>query len=282
MTHRALVLPLLTGLLVVGCAPPAGGGGGAGNAPAPFASPQEYLGDPQDWPPGPPVGNAVLVATISFDGPTAPFRDPIPAEARVNNFTAGDWQVADGRYQQKAEAPSTTLSVRTYTGNAFGPGGRLPSKYRVETVTWQYRWVGGDQSTNPGKIFLVPYWRGEASYVILSASPTVAEGWIADGVYPGRPWPNELKLFRSEIRPPRRVGEAMNLAADVDTDAGTVTFYLNGEKQGTFRRAFITAAAHTFGLASNGNQVRYGWVKLYRLPGASEAPTGPENDARAN
>src|SRR5690606_19132453 len=132
---------------------------------------------------------------------------------------------------------------------------------------------GVDQSRNPGKVFLIPYWRDEDAYVILSASPTVAEGWIANGVYPGRPWPNELKLWRLDLSKPRRVGEAVNLAADVDADAGAVTFYLNGERQGTFRRPFITNAPHSFALASNGNQVRYDWVKLYRLPGASDVPS---------
>jgi hypothetical protein len=272
-------LPLLLGL-AIGCAP-AGGGGGPGSAPQPGASPVTYTGDPQSLPPGPPLGNATLVATIDFDAP-APFSDPIPEAARVNNFTAGDWQVADGRYQQDAEASSTTLSVRKYTGNAFSPGGRLPSKYRVETAAWQYRWVGVDQAKNPGKLFLIPYWRDEDEYVIVSASPTVAEAWTANGVYPGRPWPNELKIWRTEWKEPRLVGQAVNLAADVDTDAGTLTLYLNGEPQGTFARSFITNAPHSFALASNGNQVRYDWVKLYRLPGASDAPSGPPAAAPAN
>lgn len=269
MTRKAICLSLLLGL-AVGCGP-AGGGGGPGMSPGPNASPVEYTGDPERLPPGPPLGSATLVATIDFDG-SAPFADPIPEAARVNNFTPGDWQVSEGRYQQQAEASSTTLSVRKYTGNAFGAGGRMPSKYRVEAATWQYRWVGVDQASNPGKLFLIPYWRDEDEYVILSASPTVAEGWIANEVYPGRPWPNELKLWRMEWKEPRLVGQAVNLAADVDADAGSVTLYLNGEPQGTFRRSFITNAPHSFALASNGNQVRYDWVKLYRLPGASDAP----------
>lgn len=268
---KKFCLATLALALSVGCAP-AGGGGGPGVKPQPGASPVEYTGDPQSLPPGPNVGNAQLVATIDFDTP-APFVDPIPEASRVNNFTAGDWKVADGRYQQEAEASSTTLSVRKYNGNAFSSGGRLPSKYRVETAGWQYRWVGVDQSKNPGKLFLIPYWRAEDAYVILSAAPTVAEGWIANGVYPGRPWPNELKLWRMEWKDARKVGEAVNLAADVDADAGTVTLYLNGQPQGTFQRSFITNAPHSFALASNGNQVRYDWVKLYRLPGASDAPS---------
>jgi len=279
LSKKIVLIPLLLGL-AIGCAP-VGGGGGPGANPGPGASPQEFVGDPDSLPPGPPPGNATLVATIDFDAGSAPFADPIPEASRVNNFTAGDWQVADGRYQQQAEASSTTLSVRKYTGNAFSPGGRLPSKYRVETAVWQYRWVGVDQAANPGKVFLIPYWRDEDEYVILSASPTVAEAWIANGVYPGRPWPNELKLWRTEWNEPRRVGQAVNLAADVDADAGTVTVYLNGEAQGTFRRDFINNTAHSFALASNGNQVRYDWVKLYRLPGASDAPSGPGADGPA-
>jgi len=258
---------------MVGCTSAGGGGGGPGVGPTPAASPVEYQGDPTDFPPGPAVGNAQLIATIDFDE-GAPFGDPIPEEARVNNFVPGDWQAVGGRYQQSAEASSTTLSIRKYNGNAFSPGGRLPSKYRVETVAWQYRWVGADQAKNPGKLFLIPYWRDEQSYVIFSSSPTVAEGWIASGVYPGKPWPNELKLWRTEWKDPRLVGQAVNLAADIDADAGTIVPYLNGEAQGTFQRSFITNAPHSFALASNGNQVRYDWVKLYRLPGASDAPVG--------
>ena len=270
MTRKAFWIPLLLGLSV-GCGPAGGGGGGPVANPEPGASPVEHTGDPQTLPPGPPVGAATLVATIDFDG-SAPFADPIPEAALANNFTTGDWQVADGRYQQQAEASSTTLSIRKYTGNAFSAGGRMPSKYRVETVAWQYRWVGADQAKNPGKLFLIPYWRNEQAYVIYSASPTVAEAWIADAVFPGRPWPGELKLWRTEWKEPRKVGEAVNLAADVDADAGTVTLYLNGEAQGSFQRSFITNVSHSFALASNGNQVRYDWVKLYRLPGASDVP----------
>lgn len=269
MIRKAILFPLLLGLAAQGCGP-AGGGGGPGAAPRPGASPVEYVGDPQNLPPGPPVGAATLVSTIDFTT-DAPFSDPISEEGRANNFTAGDWQVSDGRYQQQAEASSTTLSVRKYTGNAFGGGGRMPSKYRVEAAGWQYRWVGGDQATNPGKVFLIPYWRDEQAYVIYSASPTVAEAWVANAVYPGRPWPGELKLWRTEWKEPRKVGEAVNLAADVDADAGTITLYLNGEPQGTFQRSFINNTAHSFALASNGNQIRYDWVKLYRLPGASDA-----------
>ncbi len=280
MGKKTLLVPLMVGL-AIGCTPPGGGGGGPGMNPEPGASPQEYTGDPEALPPGPPLGNATLVATIDFTDAQAPFVDPIPEEARVNNFTVGDWKVADGRYQQEADASSTTLSVRKYNGNAFSSGGRLPSKYRVETVAWQNRWVGADQAKNPGKLFLIPYWRDEDEYVIFSASPTVAEGWIANGVFPGRPWPNEMKLWRTEWKEPRLVGQAANLAADVDADAGTITLYLNGEAQGTFQRSFITNAPHSFALASNGNPVRFDWVKLYRLPGASDAPISPPAAAPA-
>lgn len=262
-------LGALLASLALGCTP-AGGGGGP-QAPAPSASPVEYVGDPTELPPGPPLGSAQLVATLDFDD-SAPFSDPIPEGMRENNFTPGDWKVEGGRYQQDAEASSTTLSVRKYTGNAFGAGGLMPSRYRVEALAWQYRWVGADQARNPGKVFLIPYWRDEDEYLIVSASPVTAEAWVANGVYPGRPWGNELKVWRTEWKEPRLVGQAVNLAADVDADAGTVTLYLNGEAQGTYSRSFLTNAPHSFALAANGNQVRYEWVKLYRLPGASDAP----------
>lgn len=277
-----LLLGLLLGLSI-GCAPGGGGGGGPGVSPEGQAKPREFLGDPKTLPPGPPQGSATLVAELDFDS-EAPFVDPIPEEARAKNFTTGEWKVVNGRYQQESEAPSTTLSVRKYDGNAFGGGGRMPTRYRVEALGWQYRWFGVDEAMNPGKIFLIPYWRNEQSYLILSASPKVAEGWIAREVFPGNPWPGELKIWRTDWKKPRRIGEAVNLAADVDTEAGTVTFYLNGEPQGTFARSFITNAAHSFALASNGNQVRYEWASSTGLRAArrqdrAALPTGRRSSA---
>lgn len=261
----------IAALLAAGCSPLGGdGGGGGGPAVTPsMAPPKEYLGEAKTpYPDGPSADGATLVDNVDFTKQDVPFASAVTAaDIASGSFAAGSWSVdaTKGTYSQTNPGPSTQLAIQKYTGT-------LGASYRVQVTGWTYRVFTGDPAQDQGVVVLMPYYRDNTHYVICSAGPQTAESWICDGQLPGSSWPTTNKLWGAQYGQARPVGTAFTWTADVDTNAHTMTLYLNGDKKATVTNAFIDGAG-TVAVASNGDQVRYANFKVYSLSGSASSTT---------
>lgn len=266
---------IVTAAIAVGCSK--GGDGGNGpispNKTAPEGPPKEFLGEPKEYPAGPAADGATLVEKVDFDTADVPFRDAVSQAAMASgSFTAGKWSSGGGVYAQEEPGSNTQLSIRRYTGN-------VGTRYRVEVTGWVYRAFVADPAKDQGVVVLMPFYKDETHYVICSASPNVAEAWVCDGQLPGGSWPTTNKLWGQMVSPARTVGTPFTWTCDVDTTAGSMTLYLNGDKKATVTNPMLEGAG-TVALASNGAQVKYTGFKLYSLAGGTTAGPSPAPGAR--
>lgn len=269
----------MLGLMAAGCTPASGPGGGGGNAPTPpDAPPKEYAVEPQELPTGPAADGWTKVADLSFATADQPFANAVSESAMASgSFALGKWTSGNGVFAQDEPGSSTKLSIRRYTGSAFGPNGTMPARYRVEVTGWTYRIVSSNPSRDSGVVILMPYFLNETHYVICSAGPSLAEAWVCNGQLPGSSWPISNKLWGELFSPARTVGTAMTWTGDVDVSNRSLTLYLNGDRKGTFTHSLMASTGHSVALASNGAQVKFSRFRLFLPSGEPTAslPTTP-------
>lgn len=241
-----------------------GGGGGAPSA----GPPKEYTGEPSQMPPGAPVDGAVLVEDVAFNTPNPPFVDAVSAEAMASgSFQPGRWTSGNGFYAQEDPGASTKLSIRRYTGS-------VGSRYRVEVTGWIFREFTSDPARDPSVFSLLPFYKDETHYVICSTGANVAETWICSGQMPGTTWPTSNKLWGAMLSPARTVGVPTTWTCDVDTNANSLTIYLDGDRKATVITPFL-AGTGGIALASNGSQIKFAHFKVFSLTGSTPATTSP-------
>lgn len=263
----------MLGLVAAGCTPTSGPGGGGGNAPTPpDAPPKEYAVEPQELPTGPAADGWTKVEDLSFATADQPLANAVSETAMASgSFALGKWTSGNGVFAQEEPGSSTKLSIRRYTGSAFGPNGTMPARYRVEVTGWTYRIISSNPSRDAGVVILMPYYLNETHYVICSAGPSLAEAWVCNGQLPGTSWPIGNKLWGELFSPARTVGTAMTWTGDVDVPNRSLTLYLNGDRKGTFTHSLMASTSHSVALASNGAQVKF---SRFRLFSPSGVPTG--------
>lgn len=262
----------MLGLMVAGCTP-SGGGGGGGNAPTPPDVPaKEYAVEPQELPTGPATDGWTKVEDLSFATADAPFANAISEGAMASgSFALGKWTSGNGVYAQEEPGSSTKLSIRRYTGAAFGPNGIMPVRYRVEVTGWTYRILSSNPARDAGVVILMPYYLDATHYVICSAGPSLAEAWVCKGQLPGTSWPVGNKLWGELFSPARTVGTATTWTGDVDVANASLALYLNGNHKGTFTHPLMASTSHSVALASNGAQVKFSRFRLFLPSGQSTA-----------
>jgi hypothetical protein len=233
---------------------PNGPGGGGGPSPAPTASPRD---------PG----------TLTFDAGPAPFADPTSPEERASTrYSSGTWVVSDGAYAQTQTAPSQTLMIQRYTGNALGkPNGDAPSHYRAEAVVQVYEATTTDPADMvgaPNGVWgFIPYYQDAQHFVLMMATGREAMVWVVDGLRPGDTWDAATyRKWHLYLPQELKVGDSVTWGAEVNAATNEITITYNGDRKTAFRHPMITdSATHSVALVSNGNKVRYDTVTLEPL-----------------
>jgi hypothetical protein len=245
---------------LIGCAtlpsrPPGGGGRSPQNPRAPRA-------------PFVPV-----TTTLSFDGNTVPpFEDPSSEdERRSGRWSLGRWIAVDGQYEQMKEAPTATLMIRRYNGEALGkPNGYAPSRYRFESTIQAFKAADVPETNLAGSpvglLAIIPYYLDSTHYVLMEGIKNRYEVWFVDGMTPGDEWNADTsRKFNMDATPDIAVNQPIQLGAEVDTKQGAMKVYINGELKEVLQAPFIKDVQHSVALVSNGNYVAFKDVKLTPL-----------------
>ncbi len=217
--------------------------------------------------------SAVIRPGLALAPSQFPFEDPTTPEERLTGrYFMGRWIATADGVQQEEAPPSPSISLRRYTGAAFGePGGKAPPRYRVEAELQAYQPAGLGPEDVPGSpvgaLALVPYYKDTTHYVLMVATPTQAQVWMVDGMRPGDEWDaSKYRRYLMQLPTPIAVGDTVKWGARVDTARQHLEIYLNGELKESFADPFIQEGDHGIALFSNGNYVRYGALTLKALP----------------
>jgi hypothetical protein len=210
-----------------------------------------------------------LVADLTFDGP-AEFDNPV--SANDVGYFSGNWAVKDGAYVQDQASTNNFISIRRYTGAAWGSKGEAPKEYKVEVDMMAYKDADSMQLLGypVGILSFIPYYRDPKHYVVAVATPTSTGGtkvecWAVNGFSPGgEAWPQEAMLMSKWLSSPLATGSNLNLGAQVDTKNQTLRLTINGEAQEPMTTPLITQDRHWVALVSNGNYVQFDNMKLYK------------------
>lgn len=201
-----------------------------------------------------------------------PFEDPTSPEERLSGrYYLGRWVASAEGVQQEETPPSPSITIRRYTGAAFGaPGGLAPSRYRVEAELQAYDKAGLGPEDIPGApvgaLAILPYFKDTTHYVLMVATPTQAQVWMVDGLRPGDEWDaSKHRRWLYQLPGPIAVGDTVKWGAEIDTKRQQIKVYLNGELRSSFFDPFIQEGEHSVALFSNGNFVRYTALNLKSL-----------------
>lgn len=235
-------------------APSGPGGGGGGPSPNPTAAPSD---------PG----------TLTFDEGPVPFTDPTTPEERASTrYSSGTWLLRDGFFMQTAAAPSQTLMIQRYTGNALGkPNGVAVSRYRAEASVQVYEETPTDPADMVGAPTgiwgFIPYYLDAQHFVLMMATGREAMVWVVDGMRPGDTWDAATsRKWHVYLPQPLAVGDTVTWGARINSETSEFEVFFNGDRKTTFRHPMISATASpSVALVSNGNKVRYDSVTLEPL-----------------
>ncbi|HBN08170.1 MAG TPA: hypothetical protein DD435_05845 [Cyanobacteria bacterium UBA8530] len=221
---------------------------------------EEIVSAPESLPPEAPLPEgARLINGNDF----SQFSDPIPPGKE--HFFKGNWQIDQNTFEQSELGSGQALSIRRWQGS-------LPSHYFMEVACWPTRFIGRTPERiekSVGVMAIMPYYRDDTHYLIMSARSKDLEAWAAEGFLPGVVWPDTNKMFGMALEPPIGIGGAISIGADVDLSTNTVKVFLNGQERGKFKlKPEFVKGDYSLALASNGSKVRFGRLRIYSLPGA--------------
>jgi hypothetical protein len=158
--------------------------------------------------------------------------------------------------------PREPLSFRRYDGNAFGPGGTLPMRYRIEA---EARSLGGSTRFNGyGEVAVQVAYLSPVSYVEVLQTDQHLMLWEARNAPPmqGKGWRQLAKVPN-----PRAVGAWVRFGAEVDRHSGRITAYLDGKPVASAQSSLLAANQRTrFTLRATGNKEEWRWVTVNELP----------------
>lgn len=206
---------------------------------------------------------------VPFDTANLQFVEPTTDEAKATGaFFAGQWAVAGGALQQNVEARGSQLSLRQYTGDAFGtPGGAIPPRYRMDITVSAFNKVTGYPTlvgAPLGIMGFAPFYQDETHFLMVTAKPNSYEVWAVDGQTPKVEWPLKNQLLKKTLTTPLDVNQTVSWAVEVDTNAQQARLFANGEDLGVVTHPMLASANAKVALLSNGNYVQFQDMRLYR------------------
>lgn len=154
--------------------------------------------------------------------------------------------------------PPEPLSFRRYAGDAFGPDGALPSRYRVEAEAAS---LGGSlRFGGYGELAIQACYLSPVRYVEVLQTDRELVVWEATDAPPGTGagWKALARVPHSMA-----AGEWMRFGAEVDRGRGTFTALLEGKPVATVRSALLNEASPaSFTLRATGNREAWRWVTV--------------------
>lgn len=236
----------------------------------------------------------LLVSCTNIDGSTHPIKPPAPPVVRQEigryhsqweqlkpgecplEFTDvrleghsfpwlydGNWQIIEEkgkcllRVPNALTAPEEPLTFRRYIGNAFGPLGLLPLRYRVEA---KGRSLGGAKRFNGfGELAIQVFYLDPTHYVEVLHTDQHLRVWLADGAEPGS---GEGWFLLGQVDHPTPIGTWITFGAEVDIPAGTVRLLLDGKIVGIIDVPYLDPVPHSLTLRATGNREDWAWLKI--------------------
>jgi hypothetical protein len=209
------------------------------------------------------------------DWAAAPEGASPPGFVALSGRDAGFWWLYDGGWRvtkRGGEAvlevpfariePVEPLSFRRYAGEAFGPDGRLPMRYRIEA---EARSLGGSMRFRGyGELAIQVCFRSPLSYVEVLQTDAHLLLWEADQAPPmqGKGW---TRL--AQVDHPAAPGDWVRFGAEVDRAEGRVVALLNGRPVAEARSDLPRGPeAPRFTLRATGNREEWRWVEARELP----------------
>lgn len=261
---------LLVGLLVFGCGAPQTNPSPPEKAKlVPTPPPEDIPSNPTSIPEFAPLPTEAQSVGVSF----ADMTDPVPEDAKKKgNFMTGSWEVGDGTFSQNDGGSGQALTIRR-----ISPA--LSNHYRVDVACWATHYTGTTPeriNQSVGVMALIPYYRDETHYLILSARARDLEAWACEGFVPGIVWPDTNKLMNVGT-PLLAPNTAMTIGADVDLTNLMVKVFFNGQEQGAFKLKpeFVKGPA-SIAIANNGTKVRFSHLRVYNLAAVPLTAPTPE------
>lgn len=192
----------------------------------------------------------------------------------------GAWRI--GKYgretvyevPQALRKPAEPLTFRRYRGEAFGPDGALPPRYRVEA---EARSMGGSMRFNGyGEVAMQVFYVSPTRYVEVLQTDEALLMWEADNAAPmqGSGWTQLARVPRGA-----KVGQWVRFGAEVDRERGTITALLDGKPVATARSGMLKGPGPArLTLRATGNREEWRWVEVKELGGqpAGSVSPGPE------
>lgn len=190
----------------------------------------------------------------------------------------GAWRIAhygkETVYEvpQALRKPSEPLTFRRYRGEAFGPDGALPRRYRVEA---EGRSMGGAVRFNGyGELAMQVHYVSPTTYVEVLQTDEAFLIWEAVEAPPmqGTGWRQLARLGRGAA-----IGEWVRFGAEVDRDAGTITALRGGVPVAVARSELLRRSGPgAFTLRATGNREEWKWVEVRELEGGPREGAVPQ------
>lgn len=158
--------------------------------------------------------------------------------------------------------PREPLSFLRYDGTAFGPGGALPMRYRIEA---EARSLGGSTRFNGyGEVAIQAVYVSPVTYVEVLQTDQHLMLWEARNAPPmqGKGWRQLAKVSN-----PTAVGEWVRFGAEVDRHTGRITAYLDGKPVASAHSSLLSASQRArFTLRATGNKEEWRPLTVRELP----------------
>lgn len=150
--------------------------------------------------------------------------------------------------------PQPYLSFRRYAGKAFGTqDGELPAQYRVSLQVTpidsreDFYYPVGDQGTPI-------YYLDPTHYVEVLLKANTFEVWECNGGEPLK-WRGWRELYGESAS--HSAGVPVTLAAEVNSNTGTIRVYYNGQFRREIKSDIIKPYTHYFALRGASNRVQF-------------------------
>jgi hypothetical protein len=172
----------------------------------------------------------------------------------------GGWRIAAPHVFQVSRAltnPPEPLSFMRYRGDAFGPDGRMPTRYEVQA---EARSLGGSTRFGGyGEVAIQVCFRTPRRYVEVLHTDEAILLWEATDAPPGtgKGWKQLAKLAH-----PRAEGEWFRFGARVDRATGQLTVLVDGRPVGTARSPLLEGDAPGLTIRATGNREEWRWVTI--------------------
>lgn len=201
---------------------------------------------------------------LDFETPSMPFENAAKGEA--SGFAPGTWAVVDGKLQQTVGATDNLANHLKYTGDAFntkdGKAGRVYT-VSVDASVAKDADSPAVHGFPTGVMAMMPYYKDPKHYVLLVATAQSLSGWVVNGQTPaGSEWPADAKFYDEWLEAPLSASSSLNWKADIDTEANSITVYVNDQKKVTKKLPMINNDSHWVALGANGNYAQFDNFKI--------------------